>query len=255
MQKAIELQVNGMTLRGMEHVPAHREGEKLPAVLLFHGFTGNISAMHGMFVKLSRELEKNGIAAFRYDFLGNGESDGDHREMTVSREIEEAQEILDSVRQDPRIDPERVSLLGISLGGLVASVVGGLRHDQVDKLALLCAAGNMYELVKDMVEASLAIPDLVYVDHGGYLIGRAFGEDIKLLDVFAEAKAFQGDVLLVHGTKDLMVPFEMSKTYQEMVYGGRALLHAVEGADHTFNKHEWEQEVIRTVVQFLTNVK
>ena len=251
MQKAIELQVKGMTLRGMEHVPAQKEGEQLPAVILFHGFTGNTSGSHQLLVKLSRALDQRGVACFRYDFLGNGESDGAHEDMTVSGEIEEAQAILDAVRNDPRIDANRVSLLGISMGGLVASVVGGLRPDQVEKLVLLCAAGNMYELTKDMVEASLAIPDLRYFDQGGYLIGRAFGEDVRQLDVFERAKAFQGDVLLVHGTKDPTVPFEMSSRYQREVYGGRAVLHPVEGADHTFNKLEWEQDVIESVVRFL----
>jgi pimeloyl-ACP methyl ester carboxylesterase len=142
VQKAIELVYRGQTLRGMEHVP-EVSGDKVPAVVLYHGFTGNKLEPHRMFLKISRALEESGVAAFRYDFLGSGESDGNFEEMTVSKEVAEAHAILDSVKQDPRIDPERVMLLGMSMGGLVASLVAGDRPADVAKLMLLCPAGDM----------------------------------------------------------------------------------------------------------------
>ena len=250
MQQAITLNYNGMVLRGMEHVPERQDGEKLPACVLFHGFTGHKLEPHRFFLKICRELETLGVASFRYDFLGSGESDGNFEEMTVTKEIAEAGAILDAVKSDPRIDPERIIVLGMSMGGLVASVLAGDRPQDVHKLVLLCPAGNMYEFVKPALEAYLADPNLHAVDMGGNLVGRAFGEDVRDLQVYERARHYDGPVLIVHGTNDPTVPFAVSGQYIEHCYGDRAALHPVEGADHTFNKFEWEQDAIRTITRF-----
>jgi pimeloyl-ACP methyl ester carboxylesterase len=244
MQRAITLTHEGMILRGMEHIPEVGSSEKVPAVILFHGFTGMKLEPHRMFLKISRALEKMGIASFRFDFLGSGESDGDFEDMTVSGELAEANTIFDFVRTDQRIDPDRVSLIGLSMGGLVASVLAGDRPQDVHKLMLLAPAGTMYERIKDMHEAATVSADVKIVDNGGNLVGVQFAEDLKTIDVFNRAKNYQGDVLLIHGTKDEAVPFEVSNLYVERSYGSNATVHFIDGADHTFNKYEWETELI-----------
>ncbi|MGB9808945.1 MAG: alpha/beta hydrolase, partial [Caldanaerobacter sp.] len=40
MQKAVEFTYDGKTLRGMLHLPDEAR-EKVPMVVMFHGFTGN----------------------------------------------------------------------------------------------------------------------------------------------------------------------------------------------------------------------
>lgn len=247
MQTAISMTYQGMTLRGMEHIPEGAPDQRWPAVILFHGFTSNRLEQHRFFWKLSKAFEEIGVASFRYDFLGSGESDGDFAEMTISGEIAEAHAILDQVRQDPRIDPARIILLGMSMGGLVASVVAGDRPADLRDLVLVSPAGNMYDLMKPVIDLHLANPDLLVVDYFGNLIGRAFGEDVRAMDVYDRAKHYTGRVLLMHGTADPTVPFAVSKRYIDTCYGDRAELHPIEGADHTFNKYEWEQEVIATI--------
>jgi uncharacterized protein len=250
MQKAITLVHQGMTLRGMEHIPVHAK-EPVPAVILFHGFTGTKLEPHRLFLKISRALEEKGVASFRFDFLGSGESDGNFEEMTASKEIAEANTILNFVKKDPRIDPNQVSLLGLSMGGLVASVLAGDRPDDIRRLALLAPAGNMYEIIKDTAEACLANPGLKVVDYNGNLVGREFAEDLKTLDVFERARHYEGEVLLIHGTKDPTVHYEVSSQYQDRSYGDRAKIHFIAEADHTFNRYEWETEVISTICSFI----
>jgi len=248
MQKPVELRHDGLVLRGMEHIPT--TSERVPALLIHHGFTGNKVGSHRLFVKLSRALAAAGIAAFRFDFMGSGESDGDYVDMTIAHQIAEAKAMLDYVQSHPQVDPERVMVLGMSLGGLVAGIVAGERPQDVQKLVLLCPAGNMYDLVKDSVEASLANPSLQWVDTGGERVGRAFGLGLRDIDGIAQAKPYQGPVLIIHGTGDPVVPYSMAQLYQANAYNGRAQLHTIEGADHTFNKYEWEVDVIDTVLAF-----
>lgn len=249
MQRAVECIVRGQTLRGMEHVP---EGvaDKLPAVILFHGFTGTKLEPHRMFLKISRALENLGIACFRFDFSGSGESDGNFEDMTLNTELEEASAILDWVRQDARIDVNRINLLGLSMGGLVASLVAGDRPQDIHRLALLAPAGNINELIAHAM-ATYGVDERTDVfDYAGNLIGRGFPESLQNIRVFERAKQFQGPVLLAHGTKDEAVPYQVSLKYQEVAYEGRAVLHILEGADHTFNTTPWEQAVITHIRDF-----
>ncbi len=251
MQNAITLVHNGMTLRGMEHIPDAQSQQPVPAAILFHGFTGTKLEPHRMFLKISRALEHRGMASFRYDFSGSGESDGDFENMTLSGEVAEAHAILDSVRADPRVDASRVSLIGLSMGGLVASFVAAERPNDVHRLVLLAPAGSMPEYVRTMASHPDVDVSRGYFDHDGNLVGLAFAADIAAVDPFERAKAYTGNVLIVHGTGDETIPYQVSQTYKDRVYGDRAELRLLEGADHTFNKIEWEQEVIQSICSFL----
>jgi pimeloyl-ACP methyl ester carboxylesterase len=251
VQNAITLTHRGMTLRGMEHIPEKALHERVPAVILFHGFTGTKLEPHRLFLKISRALERQGIASFRFDFLGSGESDGDFEDMTVSKEIDEAHAIVDFVKRDERIDPSRIYLLGLSMGGLVASVVAGERPDDVAKLILMAPAGNMYELIAETIRQGNIDVTAPYFDHGGNLVGRPFLEDLQTINVFERAKPYDGPVLLIHGTKDDVVPYRVSYMYEQLCYGSRATVHLIEGANHTFDAHRWETEVIETILEFV----
>lgn len=260
MQKAIILEHRGMTMRGMLHFPERQGDQSVPAVILFHGFTGNKLEPHRLFLKISRALEAAGLACFRFDFLGSGESDGDFDDMTLSGEVSDANAILDMVKRYPGIDANRVNLLGLSMGGLVASLVAGTRPSDVHRLVLMAPAATMYriatELDRKKAAGEIEAPEIegkdVAYDNGGNLVGLAFVNELRHLDAYSVAKGYDdGAVLLVHGTRDEAVPYQVSHEYKEKCYGDKATLHLIEGADHTFNNYAWETDVIHTVREFL----
>ena len=81
-----ELRVGEAILRGMVHHPGYSPH---PAVILYHGFTGNRMESKFLFVQFARRLAAEGWGCVRFDFSGCGESDGEFKEMTLGREIEE----------------------------------------------------------------------------------------------------------------------------------------------------------------------
>ncbi|RSK26006.1 alpha/beta fold hydrolase [Bacillus sp. HMF5848] len=252
MQKAVEHIWNGQTLRGMEHIPANAYESPVPAVILFHGFTGTKLEPHRFFLKISRALEQLGFASFRFDFIGSGESDGDFTDMTVSSEMEQAHALLDRVLRDPRIDNSRVSLLGFSMGGLIASVVAGERNADIHSLILLAAAGTMAEKYAKNLATNLYIDGKGY-DLGGNLVSKEFLDDLQTIPVFEKAKEFKGNVMLIHGTNDTSVPYDVSNQYNRLSYNDRGMVHFIDGANHTFDSFVWEQQVIAHICNFVNN--
>ncbi|MBC8060288.1 MAG: alpha/beta hydrolase [Clostridiaceae bacterium] len=251
MQKAIEIQSNGLTLRGMLHIPSGAI-EKTPIVCIFHGFTGNKMEPHFIFVKLSRMLESVGIASVRFDFGGSGESDGDFKDMTISKELEDAKNILDYVKSLDFVDQRKIGVVGLSMGGAVASMLAGDRKEDIMSLCLWAPAGDMKELIlqTQTEEHIKSMKENGYADIGGLLLGKEFMEDIMKINIYGKAAKFDKNILLLHGDKDATVPMISSEKYLE-TYETRGALHVVKDGDHTFNTKVCEDEVLDYTIGFL----
>lgn len=251
MQKAVEIESRNLTLRGMLHIPDNAPG-KVPVVCIFHGFTGTKVEPHFIFVKLSRRLEKTGIASLRFDFGGSGESDGDFEDMTILTELDDAKAILDYAKSLPFADAERIGVVGLSMGGTVASLLAGDRKEDVAALCLWAPAGDMGErLTQDRrPEEIQAFRSKGLWDVGGLTLGIGFLDTALELDTYKRAASYDKRVLLLHGDKDQVVPYQVSERYLE-IYGNNADLHTIPDADHTFNRKDWEEEVLDYTVGFL----
>lgn len=78
-------------------------------------------------------------------------------------------------------------------------------------------------------------------------LGREYLLSTQGLEIYETAAAYKGDVLLLHGTKDSIVPMWCSERYKE-TYGDKAELSKVEGENHTITRRR--NEVVRQTVSF-----
>lgn len=252
LQQDVSIQSGEHTLRGTVHIPAqNRADNQVPAVILFHGFTANRQEAHRMFLKLSRALEKQGIASFRFDFAGSGESDGDFSDMSVSSELRDAEAVLSYVQSLDVVNRNRIAVCGISLGGLIASLLAAERPQDIERLMLIAPAGNFKQIALSMIEATGGYNPRSVFDYGGNPIGPTFAEEILALDPYAKAAGYEGPVLLVHGTEDARVPISVSEHYVAHVYPANGRLERIEGANHTFDGLHWEQSLFEHLLSFM----
>ena len=246
MQNSVELLSNGLTLRGMLHTPTHMY-KSVPIVCIFHGFTGNKMEPHFMFVKLSRMLEEYGIASVRFDFGNSGESDGDFSDMTLSGELYDADNILDYAKGLSFVDPERVGVIGLSMGGLVSTLLAKQRPDDIKAMCLWAPAGNMREFSNSLDTKLLNKKG--FLDMDGLRLGSKFLKDINKMDLMEGVEEFHNDVLIIHGNKDEAVPLEVGMQYHKL-YSNNSTIKVIEGGDHTFNSLILEEEVLKATTSF-----
>ena len=90
---------NGHTLRGIVTLP-DTEG-KVPFVVHLHGFAGSCSGYKSMYTHLSRALAAQGIGSARFDFYGNGESDGEFEDMSFDGLHTDAQDLFAWAAEQP----------------------------------------------------------------------------------------------------------------------------------------------------------
>src|SRR5450631_1947712 len=82
-------------------------------VILCHGFTGTKAENGRLFVQTARALQKAGINALRFDFMGSGDSSGDFNAMTPNTQIRDALDVLAWARRRYK----KIAFLGLSFGG------------------------------------------------------------------------------------------------------------------------------------------
>lgn len=256
-ERCVQFENEGMKLFGMMHIP---DGKKpKPCVVFLHGYTWNRIGEHCIFVKAARELARKGTAAFRFDFRGSGESEGDFKDISVESEISDALKAVEFVKSMADIDETRLALLGHSLGGCVAACIAAASGAVSLALWAPTAFADFLverggETVKDPYiwlpeNYREAVEKRGYVDMGGFKRGKAFFESIRYYDPLTAIEEYSGPVLIVHGSEDQTVSLVNSRLLHQNARGSK-LLVVVDGADHTFSSEHWEQQVIGATLRW-----
>jgi alpha/beta superfamily hydrolase len=134
MEQAISFQSDGLTLRGVLHLPDGAKAPR-PALILCHGFGG--SCRDAGHPELARALETAGYVTLRFDFRGCGQSDGAKGSVICFEEVADLCHAIDFLEKQTSVVQERIGVIGASLGGSVAIQVAA-----TDARVKLCAANG-----------------------------------------------------------------------------------------------------------------
>lgn len=229
--------------------PEMRTGEKLPVVIICHGFGSDCN--RPLLRAVADDLVEQGIIAIRFDFDGCGKSDGLFQNMTVPSEIDDLKHVIDWARRQPWTND--ISLLGHSQGGVVVSMTAGELGAKEIKCEVLMAAAAVLrdDAIRGNTQGATYDP---YNLQGDYveLPRRMNGESLKLgknyietamnLPIYETAENYTGPVLIIHGTHDRIVPYTYSMRYHEKLKNSE--LHLVSDEDHSFTKTTLESALL-----------
>ena len=203
-------------------------------MILCHGFWAN--KYFAPIPHLAQFFLNKGYAVLRFDFGGNGFSEGASTDMTVETEIADARAIYDYARSLPYVTG--VSIMGHSQGGLVAGLLAGRLEKEgraPDSVFLLAPAavipdyaiqGKFFGITCDPVNP----PESVNIY--GYRIGREYIRVAQGLRVYEETSAYKGPMFIIQGTADNVVPIEYGQRYYEAMPG--STFYPIPGESHFF---------------------
>ena len=220
---------------------------RCPVVLFFHGFTGHHIEAHFMFARMSRMLERENIGSVRFDFRGSGNSDLDFSEMTVFTELEDAEIVLNYVKNLEWVNDEKIGVVGLSMGGVVASLLAEKRGKDIEAICLWAPALKNREVFLSKAQERGVDEHSEIWDVGGVSISKTFLESILSFDAWEKLKGYEGKVMIVHGTGDETVPFSHSEEISRRF--GFELVR-IEGADHVFSSERWLKELFESTLSF-----
>lgn len=228
------------------------EGDTDKIAVLCHGFlSGKNSSTNKT---LTRLLIERGIATFRFDFFGHGESDGPFELITNTLALAQAQAALDLVEQKGY---RRIGLMGSSFGGLVATLTAARRTD-LACLALKCPVVDFAEELRlefgeaEMLQwkATNTVPNIL----GGpnrVALRYAFYDDCLRQIAYEPARSITAPTVIVQGDHDEHVPLHQSqRLYEELHVKKR--MELLPGANHQFTKGEDFTRMTTVIADWLT---
>jgi uncharacterized protein len=226
------------------------EGTDRLAVLC-HGFLSSKTSSTNK--ALTRSLIDHGIGTFRFDFFGQGESDGPFEQITTSLGVEQAQAAIDLMKQNGY---RRLGLMGSSFGGLVSILTASQRAD-LACLALKCPVVDFAEELRlEFGNEEMArwkdtdtIPNIM----GGserIKLRYDFYEDAIRCIAYDPARSIGTPTIIVQGDKDEHVPLHQSRRLFEILQVKKHL-EMLPGADHQFTKGEDFNRMTSLIAEWL----
>ena len=194
-------------------------------VVLGHGVTGNKD--RPFVFALAEGLAASGIAALRFSFSGNGDSEGNFTDSTISKEVNDLGAVLDA------LNGYTVCYIGHSMGG----AVGVLRASQDNRIKLFVSlAGMVHTKIFAETEFGDVTPDAGFMwDEPDCPLSQAYMDDLTRINTVVDrVPQIAVPWLLIHGTEDDVVPIQESRDIFDKANQPKGLIE-IEGADHVFS--------------------
>ena len=253
MTQSISFLCDNVCLSGVLHLPRETQNEKVPIIVLLHGFVGSKVGEHRLFVKAARKFTEEGYAVFRFDFSGCGESDGDYADVTVTKQLCEVQAVLDYISALKEVDTTNIILIGHSLGGAVASLTASV-DKRIRKMILWSPVAKPYEDIAAIVgdTAVQTAEEQGVFDYHGFYVSQQFLEDLKNHCPLEAVHSYEGQLLVIHAAEDEDVPKENAVYYSESLKRGSTInIRYIKDANHTFASYSFEEQLFEETLVWL----
>lgn len=243
------------------YLPANKEEQdKLhPAILIVHG-----GGWHGGSKRAAREknigthLARAGYVCASIDYMLAEKRDlfTDNLRQVWPGNVHDCMTAVRFLRANAasyRINPDKIGAIGGSAGGHLVAMLGSIsERDPLDpKTGLYKEHSSRIQAVVPMY----GVYDLIGLAEGRGLLAE-MNETDRLLCRAASAvtHADDGDppVLLLHGTRDHLVPVAQTVSYQKALEeaGVTNEMHIIEGAPHSFHLQPKQRDLRSLVIGF-----
>jgi esterase/lipase len=234
--------------------------ETTAAVLLVHGWAGQMDEVGDIYKQLAAQLAKQGIASLRINIRGESEREASNFLMTSTFEsrVTDAQTGLGYLQTN--YANAKCGVVGFSLGGATALKLIGDNPLALNSLVLWSTVGDPGTMFKDltaeqkqqvMQDDRVTLPRWVDVT-----ITKEHYLGYKGYDVLTPLKAYRGAILSIRGSEDYLVPAE-----REIFAAASATPEfswTIEGADHILNVYDqpnpgYGEQVVQATVKFMVS--
>ena len=205
-------------------------------ILLLHCFL--CTKNHRIMRNLSSCLVGGGFTTLRFDFSGNGESEGKVEDTTYTRmlgEIEVAISLLE------RHGIKKIGIAGHSMGAMLA-LLAGKADPRIGAVAFISGSSQAAR-VREVFPPEAIEKAEKYGSSAAFVYGRdmilkrEFLLDVERYNVGHDVATLGKPLLIIHGTADEIIPHFHARQLFNWA-SGQKKLELIDGADHLLRKEE-----------------
>jgi len=189
---------------------------------------------------------KNDFDVFSIDFRGSKQNDCISQDkMTLTTLKEDVEFVFHFLKKEY----EEVFVVGLSLGA-VSYLISDVNFDK----AILWSPGNLKVLWKRYeknVKYMTELDEKEYFDKGDILIGKEFYDSCEFKTLKSDAKKKTCPVLIIHCTKDDVIPYKKSVELIKEFSANFKSVHLIKDSDHNFKNPVFEKELFNLSKSFL----
>jgi esterase/lipase len=235
----------GEKLAGSLHQPEQHDG---CGVVFGHCFT---CTRHTRIIReICDALAAENFMALRFDFSGNGQSEGEFSKSTYSKQIAEMEEAAGVIL---RKGVRRLGLAGHSMGAVIAVLTAA----RIETVKAVCAlAGRLSGLntsnffSRNQLKELEDTGKLAFTSRGRSLqLSTTFFADAKQYDLAGTVKSLKRPLMVVHGDADEIIP--VKEAYLAKTLNPEHMeLAVISGADHMFSNEVHRSQIVKLVVKW-----
>ncbi len=214
----------------------HHKNDSDDWIFFCHGFGSN---KEGSYERRAKKAVEEGYNAVRFDFRGNGESDGDFIDQNLSSKIKDLETVIEF------FEPGSYLVFGSSFGGKVA-----LHHsaNNADVEAVIGRAPVTYNSVMSKYR-SVVEEKGEFQHHEGATIDRSFFEDLDKHGFSDVAGNLECPAAIFHGGEDTTVHFKNTAEASEEM-DTNLMVQKFKGESHSFTD-EAEEKMLQQLFAWL----
>lgn len=267
-QSRRNMSIASTTGREAEESFKNTSGQKLAAtlldakspetVVLCHGYASTRNGFH--LPKLAERLAQKGYSSLRFDFTGNGESEGHFRYGNYNSEAEDVRSAIQWLQGRGKTVK---AILGHSKGGDTVLTYAG-KYDDVPRVVNV--SGRFFlgkdagitprfgEDIFDRLKQDKSIQvkdDTIPGDNDSWTLTEEDMTERLNHDMGKISESIKkSSVLTIHGGADKTIPFADAHEFDKHIANHK--LHVIDGASHNYDKPEHAQQLIQLSVDFIT---
>ena len=224
-------------------------------VVFFHGLMSDmVGAKPTAIQKFCRKLKLNFL---KFEYSGHGRSSGKFIEGNISKWTDEAKQLIKSkIKKD-----NNLIFVGSSMGSWIALNLFSFFKKQIKGFIGIASAPEfleklMWKKFSKKIKKIIMTKKIYHLDHGGFIypITKQLIFDGRKNKVLNNKINLKIPVVLFHGTKDEVVPLNLSKKIFKICKKSKKKLIRIKNGDHSLSRKSDLKKICNELNYMLRNI-